>query len=151
MTPVPPWNVSRLPASQSTSLVRMSSSLRVLRDCFSTLSAVKPAIDKLIAFADAGADCLYAPGAHSRADIAALVKAVAPKPLNIVMMRQGLSFRELSDLGVRRVSIGGALARVMWASAIAAARQLQEGRFEVLGSGVPGAGLDAMFRPFAGA
>ena len=64
------------------------------------------------------------------------MKAVAPKPINIVMMRPGLSFAELADLGVRRISIGGALARVMWASAIAAARELKEGRFDVLGSGI---------------
>ena len=74
---------------------------------------MKPAIEKLVAFADAGADCLYAPGARNRHDIAELVKAVAPKPINIVMMRPGLSFAELADLGVRRISIGGALARVM--------------------------------------
>jgi 2-methylisocitrate lyase-like PEP mutase family enzyme len=61
-------------------------------------------------------------------------------------MRPGLSFAELADLGVRRISIGRALARVMWASAISAARELKEGRFDVLGSGIPGASLDAMFR-----
>jgi len=71
-------------------------------------TALKPAIEKLVAFADAGADCLYAPGARNRHDIAELVKAVAPKPINIVMMRPGLSFsEELADLGVRRISIGG--------------------------------------------
>lgn len=114
-------------------------------------TAIKPAIERLVAFADAGADCLYAPGASSRDDISALVKAVAPKPLNVVMMKPGLSFEELADLGVRRISIGGALARVMWASTISAARQLKEGHFQVLGTGVPGADLDAMFRPFSGA
>jgi 2-methylisocitrate lyase-like PEP mutase family enzyme len=114
-------------------------------------TALNPAIEKLVAFADAGADCLYAPGARNRHDIAELVKAVAPRPINIVMMRPGLSFAELADLGVRRISIGGALARVMWASAIAAARELKEGRFDVLGSGIPGASLDAMFRSFADA
>jgi 2-methylisocitrate lyase-like PEP mutase family enzyme len=114
-------------------------------------TALKPAMEKLVAFADAGADCLYAPGARDRHDIAELVKAVAPKPINIVMMRPGLSFAELADLGVRRISIGGALARVMWASAITAARELKEGRFDVLGSGIPGASLDAMFRPFVNA
>src|SRR5580693_6225804 len=106
-------------------------------------TALKPAIEKLVAFADAGADCLYAPGARNPHDIAELVKAVAPKPINIVMMRPGLSFADLADLGVRRISIGGALARVMWASAIAAARELKEGRFDVLGPGIPGASLDA--------
>jgi 2-methylisocitrate lyase-like PEP mutase family enzyme len=67
------------------------------------------------------------------------------------MIRPGLSFAELADLGVRRISIGGALARVMWALAITAARELKEGRFDVPGSGIPGASLDAMFRPFVSA
>jgi 2-methylisocitrate lyase-like PEP mutase family enzyme len=110
--------------------------------------ALRPAIGKLVAFADAGADCLYAPGVHDREDIALLVKAVAPKPLNVVMGRPGLSLAELADLGVRRVSIGGALARVMWASVIATAREIKEGRFDVLGSGVPGAELNKIFEAF---
>ena len=75
-------------------------------------SALKPAIEKLVAFADAGADCLYAPGVRDADAIAQMVRAVAPKPLNVVMMRPGLSLAELSDLGVRRISVGGAFARV---------------------------------------
>jgi 2-methylisocitrate lyase-like PEP mutase family enzyme len=78
-------------------------------------TALKPAIEKLVAFADAGADCLYAPGVSDPGDIAAIVKAVAQKPVNVLMMWPGLSLAELADLGVRRVSIGGALARVVWA------------------------------------
>jgi 2-methylisocitrate lyase-like PEP mutase family enzyme len=112
-------------------------------------AALKPAIEKLVAFADARADCLYAPGARDHRDIAELVSAVAPKPLNVVMMRPGLSFAELTDLGVRRNSIGGALARVMWASVIAAAREISEGRFDVLASGTRGAALNDVFRAFA--
>ena len=78
-----------------------------------------------------------------------MVKAVAPKPLNVVMMRPGLSLAELADLGVRRISTGGALARVMWASVIAAAKEIREGRFDVLGRGKPGADLNEIFHPFA--
>jgi 2-methylisocitrate lyase-like PEP mutase family enzyme len=88
-------------------------------------SALTPAIDKLVAFADAGADCLYAPGVRDASDIAQMVKAVAPKPVNVVMMKPGLSLAELADLGVRRVSVGGALARVMWASVTAVAEEDQ--------------------------
>jgi 2-methylisocitrate lyase-like PEP mutase family enzyme len=109
---------------------------------------LRPAIGKLVAFADAGADCLYAPGVRKRDDIAELVKAVAPKPLNVVMMQPGLSLAELADLGVRRVSVGGALARVMWAAVTAAAQELKNGCFDVLSTGVPVAVLDAAFRPF---
>jgi 2-methylisocitrate lyase-like PEP mutase family enzyme len=73
-------------------------------------STISLAIDKLVAFADAGADCLYAPGVREKGEIASIVRAVAPKPVNVVMMRPGLSLAELTDLGVRRVSIGGAIA-----------------------------------------
>jgi 2-methylisocitrate lyase-like PEP mutase family enzyme len=107
--------------------------------------ALKPAIEKLVAFAEAGADCLYAPGVRERGEIAQLVRAVAPKPLNVVMMRPGLTLSELADLGVRRVSVGGALARVMWAAVVAAARELKEGRFDVLASGTPGSTLNEIF------
>ena len=79
-------------------------------------STISSAIDKLVAFADAGADCLYAPGVQEKGEIASIVRAVAPKPVNVVMMRPGPSLAELTDLGVRRVSIGGAIARVAWAS-----------------------------------
>jgi len=82
-------------------------------------STISSAIDKLVAFADAGADCLYAPGVREKGEIASIVRAVAPKPVNVVMMRPGLSLAELTDLGVRRVSIGGAIARVAWASIMA--------------------------------
>src|SRR2546425_8454464 len=75
---------------------------------------VTQAIDRLVGFADAGADCLYAPGVQSKDDIAAMVRAVHPLPLNVLMSGPGLTLAELADLGVRRISIGGALARVAW-------------------------------------
>jgi 2-methylisocitrate lyase-like PEP mutase family enzyme len=107
--------------------------------------ALSPAIDKLVAFAENGADCLYAPGLRERADIVSLVKAVAPKPVNVVMMGGGFSVAELADLGVRRISIGGALARVTWASMIKAAEQIVAGSFDGLAGGTPGKQLNEIF------
>jgi 2-methylisocitrate lyase-like PEP mutase family enzyme len=97
-------------------------------------AARTPAIDKLVAFADAGADCLYAPGVKDKADIAAMVRAVAPKPVNVLMFAPGLSVAELAELGVRRISVGGALARVAWAAMISAAEQMKAGSFDGLAS-----------------
>jgi 2-methylisocitrate lyase-like PEP mutase family enzyme len=110
--------------------------------------AVSPAIDKLVAFAAAGADCLYAPGVRDKADIAAMVRAVAPKPLNVVVSAPGPSVAELADLGVRRISIGGALARIAWAGALAAAEKLRDGSFDGLAGGTPGKQLNEAFRRF---
>ncbi|MCW5770438.1 MAG: isocitrate lyase/phosphoenolpyruvate mutase family protein [Rhodospirillaceae bacterium] len=110
--------------------------------------AVSPAIDKLVAFAAAGADCLYAPGVREKADIAAMVRAVAPKPLNVVVSAPGPSVAELADLGVRRISIGGALARAAWAATIAAAEQLKAGSFDGLAGATPGKQLNELFRGF---
>jgi 2-methylisocitrate lyase-like PEP mutase family enzyme len=111
-------------------------------------SAIGTAIDKLAAFAEAGADCLYAPGVQKREDIAALARAVSPKPLNVVMSAPGLTVAELADLGVRRISIGGALARVAWAAAIGAAEKIKGGSFDGLAGGTPGARLNGMFGQF---
>lgn len=114
----------------------------------SDATALSPAIDKLVAFAEAGADCLYAPGVREKADIVALVRAVAPKPLNVVMMRPGLSVAELADLGVRRISVGGALARVAWAAMLAMADEIKAGSFDGLGKGTPGKQLNEIFASF---
>jgi 2-methylisocitrate lyase-like PEP mutase family enzyme len=107
-------------------------------------AAVNVAIDKLVAFADAGADCLYAPGVREKPHIAAMVRAVAPKPLNVLVMGPGLSVAELADLGVRRISVGGALARVAWGAIKAAAEQIKAGSFQGL-TGIPGAQLNKLF------
>ena len=109
-------------------------------------SALTPAIDKLVAFAEAGADCLYAPGVVDKADIAAIVRAVAPKPVNVLMMGPGLSVAALADLGVRRISVGGGLARVGWAAITAAAEQLQAGSFDGLATGMSGQKLNTIFK-----
>ena len=83
-------------------------------------------IDRLKAYADAGADCLYAPGIKTREQIAAVVKAVAPKPVNLLIGASGLSCREAAELGVRRISVGGSLARTAWAGFMRAAREIAD-------------------------
>lgn len=104
-------------------------------------------IRRLRAFAEAGADCLYAPGIAGRAQVAALVAAVAPKPLNVLMAAPGLTVAELAALGVRRVSLGSALARTAWGGFVRAARAIAgEGRFDALAEAAPFAELDRFFR-----
>lgn len=86
---------------------------------------LREAIRRLTAYAEAGADVLYAPGSTSRADVEAIVNAVRPKPVNILLTSStGLSLAELADLGVRRVSVGSALARAAWTGFIHAARAI---------------------------
>jgi 2-methylisocitrate lyase-like PEP mutase family enzyme len=104
-------------------------------------------IDRLKAYSDAGADCLYAPGIKTREDIAAVVKAVAPKPVNLLIGASGLSLQEATDLGVRRISVGGSLARSAWAGFMKAAREMADkGTFTELASGYPGGELNKMFK-----
>jgi 2-methylisocitrate lyase-like PEP mutase family enzyme len=110
--------------------------------------AVSTAIDKLVAFADAGADCLYAPGVGRTEDIAAMVKAVAPKPVNVLVIDPAWTANELADLGVRRISIGGALAQVGWKAVIEAATSIQQGSFATLTAGATGQTLNKTFKPF---
>jgi 2-methylisocitrate lyase-like PEP mutase family enzyme len=112
-------------------------------------STISSAIDKLVAFAEAGADCLYAPGVRNKGEIASIVGAVSPKPVNVVMMRPGLSLAELTDLGVRRVSVGGALARVAWASILSLMDGIKSGSFDGLAGGTPGKELNDVFAKFA--
>jgi 2-methylisocitrate lyase-like PEP mutase family enzyme len=109
---------------------------------------VTQAIDTLVAFADAGADCLYAPGVTRREDIAAMVKAVAPKPVNVLMFGPGLTVAELAGLGVRRISIGGTLARVGWHAVMVAAEQIKAGSFDGLANVSPGKKLNEIFGGF---
>jgi 2-methylisocitrate lyase-like PEP mutase family enzyme len=97
---------------------------------------LKLVIDRLTAYADAGADCLYAPGLKTREDIATVVKAVHPKPFNLLIGASGLSLAEAADLGVRRISVGGSLARVAWAGFMRAAKEMAEkGTFSELAGG----------------
>jgi 2-methylisocitrate lyase-like PEP mutase family enzyme len=107
---------------------------------------LKLTIDRLQAYAEAGADCLYAPGLKSKDDIAAAVKAVHPKPFNLLIGWPGLSVTEAADLGVRRISVGGALARAAWGGFMRAANEIaNKGTFDGLGSGHPGSELNGLF------
>jgi 2-methylisocitrate lyase-like PEP mutase family enzyme len=110
--------------------------------------AISPAIDRLVAFADAGADCLYAPGVTKKDDIAAMVRAVAPRPLNVLMWGPGLTVAELADLGVRRISVGGALARVAWGAMLSAAERIKAGSFDGLAGAAAGKTLNDVFSGF---
>ena len=103
-------------------------------------------IDRLKAYSEAGADCLYAPGIKTREQISAIVNAVHPKPVNLLIGASGLSLKEAEALGVRRISVGGSLARAAWAGFMKAAREMAEqGTFTELASGYPGGELNKMF------
>ncbi|MEP7276795.1 MAG: isocitrate lyase/phosphoenolpyruvate mutase family protein [Betaproteobacteria bacterium] len=105
-------------------------------------------IARLEAYASAGADCLYAPGIRSREDIAAVVAAVAPKPVNLLIgWASEMTVDEVAALGVRRISVGGALARTAWGGFTRAAKRLMDnGRFDGFGDAASGADLNALFR-----
>ena len=104
-------------------------------------------IRRLQAYAEAGADVLYAPGAHERGDIEAIVSAVAPKPVNVLMSANtGLRLSDLAGLGVRRVSVGSALARAAWGGFMRAAKLMAEdGSFAGLDGSAPFAELNGFF------
>ena len=109
---------------------------------------LRVALDRLVAFAEAGADCLYAPGVTDPDQIAAIVKAVSPKPVNVLVSRPNpaLSVSSLTDLGVRRISVGSALSLVAWGSFMRAAQTLKEtGSFEGFAGGASYAELNALF------
>jgi 2-methylisocitrate lyase-like PEP mutase family enzyme len=106
------------------------------------------AMKRLVEFAAAGADCLYAPGVTNPEEIAAIVKAVAPKPVNVIVSRPSpdLSLARLTDLGVRRISLGSALSRVAWGAFISSARNILEtGEFDSLGGAASFADLNGVF------
>ena len=104
-------------------------------------------IQRLNAYAEAGADCLYAPGIRERDHIAAVVKALSPKPVNLLISGPGgLTMRDAADLGVRRVSVGGALARAAWGGLIRAAKELAErGVFDGFAGAAPHGDLQEFF------
>ena len=105
------------------------------------------AIRRLQAYAEAGADCLYAPGIKTREQIAAVVAAVAPKPVNLLVgSATELTLRDIEALGVRRVSVGGAMARTAWGGFMRAAQMIAtDGRFDGFAGAAAGAELNAMF------
>jgi 2-methylisocitrate lyase-like PEP mutase family enzyme len=104
-------------------------------------------IRRLKAFADAGADCLYSPGIKTREHIAATVKAVAPKPINFLNSGAfGYTVNDLAALGIRRISVGGTLARVAMHAFIQAARQIaQDGKFDAFAGVISNAELNKFF------
>jgi methylisocitrate lyase len=103
-------------------------------------------IDRLTAYAEAGADCLYAPGLKWKEHIAEVVRAVQPKPFNLLIGGSGLSLAQAAELGVRRISVGGSLARNAWAGFMKASREMAEqGTFTELAHGFPGGELNKMF------
>jgi 2-methylisocitrate lyase-like PEP mutase family enzyme len=101
-------------------------------------------IRRLKAYAAAGADCLYAPGISTREQIAAVVQAVAPKPVNLLMGTPSpLTVKDCAELGVRRISVGGSLARSAWGGFIRAARQIMDaGTFNAFADAAPSAELN---------
>jgi 2-methylisocitrate lyase-like PEP mutase family enzyme len=111
----------------------------------------KPDLDETIrrlkAFAQAGADCLYAPGISTREQITAVVNAVAPKPVNLLIGAPSeLTVKDCADLGVRRISVGGSLARAAWGGFIRAARQIMDaGSFNGFADAAPSAELNKLF------
>jgi 2-methylisocitrate lyase-like PEP mutase family enzyme len=104
-------------------------------------------IARLKAYSEAGADCLYAPGIETREDIIALVAAVAPKPFNLLIgANSALTLQDITDLGVRRISVGAVLAREAWGGFMRAARTISAGHFDGFDGAASGAQLNAFFR-----
>jgi 2-methylisocitrate lyase-like PEP mutase family enzyme len=103
-------------------------------------------VRRLVAYAEAGAECLYAPGITQRSQIEAVVRAVAPRPVNVLVSSGFTTVAELASLGVRRISVGGALARAAWTGFLDAAREIAgDGTFTGLGRAVPFAELNGRF------
>jgi len=103
-------------------------------------------IRRLTAYAEAGADCLFAPGIRTPSDIAAVVSAVAPKPVNVLVGGDFTTVARLAGAGVRRISLGGALARVAWTGFLDAAREISaHGTFTKLEGAVPYSEMNAAF------
>ena len=142
--------VERIAAARAAIDDRGSGALLVARaECFLTghPDPLNEALRRMQAYAQAGADVLYAPGVKTREDIALLVRELAPKPLNILSVpAMRLSVAELAELGVRRISVGGALARAAWGGFMRAAQEIaQQGSFSALGEAASGAALDKFF------
>ena len=103
-------------------------------------------VRRLTAYAEAGADCLYAPGIRTPEQIRTVVRAVAPKPVNVLVWTDFTTVAELASLGVRRISVGGALARAAWGGLMAAASEIANaGTFQRLGGGAQSAELNGLF------
>jgi methylisocitrate lyase len=110
---------------------------------------LQTALDRLAAYAEAGADCLYAPGISTSDEITQIVKTVAPKPVNVLVsgFNHQLSFSKLADLGVRRISVGSGLALAAWGAFLRAAQDIQtNGTFNLLANNAPSADLNELFQ-----
>jgi 2-methylisocitrate lyase-like PEP mutase family enzyme len=104
-------------------------------------------VRRLKAYSEAGADCLYAPGIRTREQIEAVVKAVAPKPVNVLVgYASEMTVADYAAMGVRRISIGGAMARAAWGGFMRTAKGLIEGRFDGLKDATPHAEINGFFR-----
>jgi len=105
-------------------------------------------IRRLVAYAEAGADCLYAPGVRAMNDISAIVSAVAPKPVNVLVSTDFTTVAQLAEAGVRRISVGGALARAAWTGCLSAAREIATtGTFSALARNIPVPEMNKLFGP----
>ena len=109
----------------------------------------RAALDRLISYAEAGADCLYAPGVQEPNEIEQIVKAVAPKPINVLVsgFNCQLTVSQLADLGVRRISVGSGLALAAWGAFLRAAQIIQkDGSFNLLAQNAASTDLNKRFR-----
>ncbi len=100
---------------------------------------------RLVAYAEAGAECLYAPGIRTREEVLAVVKAVAPRPVNVLVHGDFTTVADLAAAGVRRISVGGALARAAWTGFLEAAREIAgRGTFATLARNVTGQEMEKL-------
>ena len=114
-------------------------------------SPLRESVRRLQAYVAAGADVLFAPGVQTPDEIQALVAAVAPRPFNLLVVRDiGLRVDEIAALGVRRISVGGALALASWTGFINAAKALKEGSFAGLANLVPYPEINGLFSMMTG-
>ncbi len=141
--------VARLKAARRAMADQPGGPLLVGRaECFLTghPDPLTEALRRIVAYAEAGADVLHVPGITTPDQISAVVRAVAPKPVNLLVHRPfGLTMDQIAALGVRRVSLGGALSGVAWGAVARAVAELKQGRFDVLGSRLSGRDLDTLF------
>jgi len=139
---------SEPPASAGGSASRVLLTARCEAYLVGDADPLNTSIERLVAFADAGADCLYAPGVTDAEEISAIVDAVAPKPVNILVSTNNcnVTVAQLADLGVRRISVGGALARAAWGGFVRAAKEIQEtGSFAAFADATPFSELNELF------
>jgi 2-methylisocitrate lyase-like PEP mutase family enzyme len=142
--------VSRLRAARQAIDASGAEALLVARtECFLVGKPdIEETVARLRAYADAGADCLYAPGIRAQEHIVRVVESVAPKPVNLLVgSASPLTVSQIAALGVRRISVGGALARAAWTGFMRAARRLaEEGRFDGFVEAVAGDALNSLMQ-----